>query len=186
MQICDECRESKAWGDFHKDAQKKTGYRRKCKTCVKAYGQARYLANREDALTWRHDYYQRTREQTLETNRLYRERNADQLREKRLDLTPEQRERKRAAHNLWRYGLTQEAYDALLESQGGACGLCGDVVERFHVDHDHSCCPDRTSCGQCVRGLLCVNCNPMLGQAKDSIERLQCGIRYLERWQART
>lgn len=65
---------------------------------------------------------------------------------------------------LSRYGLTPEAYEEMLESQGGGCAICGKTPEengrRLAVDHDHTCCPRRDGCcGKCVRGLLCNACN---------------------------
>ena len=58
-------------------------------------------------------------------------------------------------------------YDAKLESQGGHCALCNAVytggTKRLSVDHDHRCCPDKHSCGDCVRGILCFTCNKRLG-----------------------
>jgi hypothetical protein len=48
------------------------------------------------------------------------------------------------------------------------------------IDHDHSCCPGRQTCGKCVRGLLCESCNHGLGQFKDSVEKLRGAADYLE------
>lgn len=63
-----------------------------------------------------------------------------------------------------RYGLTADAYDELLASQDGRCKICRKLPRknRLHVDHDRACCPGPTSCGKCVRGLLCVSCNSKL------------------------
>jgi hypothetical protein len=75
---------------------------------------------------------------------------------------------------LKRYGLTEPKYDALIQKQDGRCAGCGDQRKRneWHVDHDHACCPGERTCGKCVRGLLCRDCNLALGQARDSIARL--------------
>jgi hypothetical protein len=59
------------------------------------------------------------------------------------------------------------------------CGASGDDVA-FHVDHDHACCPGTgSSCGKCIRGLLCRNCNIGLGHFNDDPQRLALAITYL-------
>lgn len=64
-----------------------------------------------------------------------------------------------------RFGISPADYDALLERQGGGCAICGSKRNglRLPVDHDHSCCPGRKSCGKCIRGILCVRCNTIIG-----------------------
>lgn len=68
-------------------------------------------------------------------------------------------------HGLWTsYRLRPEDIVGMLVTQNGECPLCEvDIRENFVVDHDHSCCPGSRSCGKCVRGLLCNNCNSRLG-----------------------
>ena len=65
------------------------------------------------------------------------------------------------------YGITPERFQELLAYQDHKCALCGATEPTgkgtWHVDHDHSCCPGSTGCGQCVRGLLCHPCNVKLG-----------------------
>ena len=90
-----------------------------------------------------------------------------------------------ALHLAKRYSMIPATFDAMLASQGGKCanpGCLADSPQRrgsFQVDHDHSCCPGYTSCGKCVRGLLCGPCNRLLGQARDSIAVLSGAITYL-------
>lgn len=69
------------------------------------------------------------------------------------------------------YGLTkQQAQVALVSAQGDFCACCRDFT-RLHVDHDHTT-------GR-ARGMVCQNCNLMIGQAKDSPTRLEKGAEYL-------
>lgn len=71
------------------------------------------------------------------------------------------------------YKLSEEQYGVLLERQGGLCAICKQPPKKnlLHVDHDHSCCPGKQSCGKCIRGLLCVSCN----------SKLEWWLRYQER-----
>lgn len=82
------------------------------------------------------------------------------------------------------YGITIEDYNNLLDQQNNCCAICREESKdgkSLHIDHDHSCCPGRKSCGKCVRQLLCGHCNSMLGYAKDNIETLEAAKKYLER-----
>jgi len=74
------------------------------------------------------------------------------------------------------YGITLEAYDKMLEDQGGGCAICGQTPEengqRLEVDHNHET-------GE-VRGLLCRTCNMGVGAFKDSVERCLQAAEYLK------
>lgn len=93
----------------------------------------------------------------------------------------------RNSYLKYTYGITLDEYARLLEFQNGRCAICegsspGGRKETFGVDHDHNCCPGRRSCGRCIRGLLCVNCNNrILGGANDNPDVLRRAVEYLER-----
>jgi hypothetical protein len=73
------------------------------------------------------------------------------------------------------YSLSEERY---LEMMSSLCAICGRS-DNLTIDHDHSCCPSRESCGECVRGTLCQDCNKMLGIAQDDSNLLMSAVRYL-------
>lgn len=86
--------------------------------------------------------------------------------------------------SLGKYGLTTETYIALVNAQGDSCAICGTdnpggKWNKWCVDHDHSCCPGQKTCGNCVRGLLCIRCNTGLGMFADNIYNMQSAISYL-------
>jgi hypothetical protein len=79
------------------------------------------------------------------------------------------------------YSLTPEEYEARLVAQGGGCAICGKAPngKALSVDHNHDCCPGKKSCGKCIRGLLCQQCNMGLGHFKDDTTLLRRAINYL-------
>lgn len=78
------------------------------------------------------------------------------------------------------YNMSLEEYQYACLSQEYKCGICGEVRKKFpsekkrdvlYVDHDHAT-------GK-IRGLVCSLCNVMLGNARDSVDILSLGIKYL-------
>lgn len=90
-----------------------------------------------------------------------------------------------------KFGMTLEGYAEMLASQGGRCAICGSTDPgrsrkgNFAVDHDHACCPGQNSCGRCVRGLLCSDCNQGIGFLKDDPKVIESALDYLSTHTAR-
>lgn len=80
-----------------------------------------------------------------------------------------------------RFGLTLAQWDQMLIAQSGRCYLCGDpLVSRVDIDHAHTCCPGIKSCGKCIRGLACQQCNQGIGQFQDDPDRMRRAADNLE------
>jgi len=80
------------------------------------------------------------------------------------------------------YKLTSVQLQVLFDT---GCQVCGKTTE-LHVDHDHACCDRKISgrkrtCGDCVRGILCKQCNLGLGWFGDDLEKMKSAIAYLKR-----
>jgi hypothetical protein len=156
---CRSCGDTKPRSEFYKQARARDGHNPYCKVCAKAKAKANAAANVE------------RRQQSW--SRFY---DAQSVAERR-------------GRALKRFKMTVADYDRLLEEQDGCCAICqqpetktspNGVAWALSVDHDHRCCPGGTSCGGCVRGLLCHSCNMALGKFRDDPENLLRAALYLE------
>lgn len=85
---------------------------------------------------------------------------------------------KQRGYNIFnKYGITESDYNKMLSRQNGKCAICGSKeikrkgAKYFNIDHCHK--------NNNVRGLLCHNCNIVLGKIEDSKEWLKQALIYL-------
>lgn len=76
------------------------------------------------------------------------------------------------------YGLSKIDYDKMLANQNGACAVClrhplkiGSGKKILNIDHNHNT-------GK-VRGLLCLQCNRVIGMFSDDADRFMRASNYL-------
>lgn len=112
----------------------------------------------------------------LEAGRRWQRANPDKVRASNRKQYHADPRKFRGYHLQREYGISVDAYDKLLDEQGGCCAICfrdePDGKGAFHVDHCHI--TNR------VRGLLCSTCNRGLGMFKDNPRLLRSAIMYLQ------
>lgn len=67
-----------------------------------------------------------------------------------------------------------------LKSLRKGCWICSDETEKLVFDHNYECCSSRKSCVECIRGLLCKDCNTFLGYCREKIDIINMVFDYLE------
>lgn len=81
----------------------------------------------------------------------------------------------RKRFRLRKYKITPAEWDTLFLAQGSCCAICKSLDPRtkltWHTDHDHVT--------KKVRGILCGDCNRMVGAARDNPDYLIEGAKYL-------
>lgn len=88
---------------------------------------------------------------------------------------PELREVWRNSQSKCLYGITLDEKQQCFEKQGRRCAICRSAVTGklgWCTDHSHK--------KGNFRGVICQNCNQMLGFARDSIRILRLGAKYLQ------
>jgi hypothetical protein len=158
MKTCSRCEKQKALDAFYKIKGKPDYY---CKACRKEVtiashaNQARKrkctIAGCEDvhyALDMCHFHYRR--------NLNGKQVDPDKA---RLSSMYEVRPDKLKAY----YNISITQYQAMAKNGCNVCQSFG-TNSPLQVDHDHSCCTGKVSCGLCVRGMVCARCNQSIGK----------------------
>lgn len=119
------------------------------------------------------EYYQKRKADLDAYKKEWISKNPDKPSEYSKKYNDKTQEQRRKAQRKYRYGLTQEQFDAMLAEQDNKCALCSRSFDdaKVFVDHCHST-------GD-VRGLLCPSCNTALGLIKDDLGWLAKAKKYL-------
>jgi hypothetical protein len=172
-----------------KVAARSKKYRAENKEKIAAHTKEYYAENREASAATGKKYraengekiaarkkedYEKNKEKIVARVKKYQEKNKEKIAARKKEYYVANKDKFRIRAYFYKYGLTEEGYYALLESQDNACAVCKTpfVDCKLNVDHDHNT--------GSVRGLLCSGCNASMGMLKDSADAVSAAATYLE------
>lgn len=91
----------------------------------------------------------------------------------------------KGAEVMWRanlrnkFGMTVGDYDRMLLEQNGVCKICKLPQSRARNTRPDRMCIDHCHSSDIIRGLLCSECNCLLGYAKDNTQTLLDAVEYI-------
>lgn len=154
---------------FYKDKRLKSGLTSWCKDCISLDIKKNKLENPD-----------KIKEINRKATKKWRKANKDT----QYNATEHWRKQHLDLDFLYTYGITLEVFNNMISEQSNKCKICGVYFEnrkQQKIDHDHSCCDTRGKklCGNCIRGILCNNCNAALGFLKDNPILCENAAKYL-------
>jgi len=142
-----------------------------------------YAAHRERQNERAKAYRRSHKEQVRERDKRYYEAHKEQHKAYEAG----RRDIQRGRHLALTHSLSRDNYDAMLLAQGGGCAICGKPFDSSWPAKSSrgkastSPCVDHCHTTGEIRGLLCVHCNLMLGNARDDANILLGAVSYLDR-----
>lgn len=184
MKTCGKCNEVKEFSEFHKKKQTKDGLAYYCKDCVSEYDRLEH----QGIMALKPLIKTNTHRQCRSCEKLTPVEEFDVGTKYPTSYCKRCREYIKQNNTFKKMGITREKFEAMSAEQGGVCIICKRPEKsgrRLSIDHDHNCCPSGRSCGNCIRGLICMKCNNALGAVDDDPNILLNMISYLQSYNYR-
>jgi hypothetical protein len=122
----------------------------------------------EEKKQYRREQYLKHYEKEKLSNKKYREKNKELIREKQRKFNKENPIKRKNSMLKYQYGITLIDYNKMFEQQKGKCAICkrhqNNLTRTLSVDHNHKT--------NKVRALLCVTCNTDVSVVENRLEEM--------------
>ena len=160
-----------------------------CFECKKEYDKQWYKKNKEEISKRQKLFRNRKKLRKKAMKHYYKYR--EEILKNRKQFYYKNSDKRKNSVLLYKYKIDLNTYNSIMEKQNYCCKICKEKANLdksgkyyiLNVDHDHSCCPGKKSCGKCIRGLICHNCNTALGAVKDNPDILYKAVEYLKSYE---
>lgn len=155
---CSKCGELHSLDFFNKDKRRPDGRATLCKNCTRQKAK---------------DYRKNNPERVKHLDALSRKRHKDARHKRSIEYREQHADEIKNRLYERKYGITFNEKEGLFNKIDGKCMICSAemTLEESQLDHDHE--------SREIRGILCINCNLLLGHAKDDVSLLEAAIDYL-------
>lgn len=177
MKKCNKCNTNKEFSEFHVASSDKSGYRGTCKECIIGHKPHNKNVSHKICNTCGYDKEIELYPFTVK-DKGYRSSKCRKCTNNRRDFARKLNREKESLREKnkrlkYEYGISINDYNMMIINQDGKCKICKkSSSETLSVDHCHDSLK--------VRGLLCRQCNSVIGMAKDNTDILRSAILYLE------
>lgn len=161
--VCSKCTRNLPLDKFCAKNRGKFGRESYCRECGAGASREWYSRNKDRVAVRTKEYNKRNRERIRGIANKYHKK------------FPDKRPKwARTAYIKREYGIKDEQYKQLLQSQYGICAICCLLSPNGHFDIDHC-----HKSGK-IRGLLCRKCNTGIGLLGENVENLTRAIEYIK------
>ena len=194
-EILSEKRRKRYWENPQKNIDDAKEWYRRNTERKKAYDIKRYSENKDKIKEINYNWVSNNKEKVRAIKKRYRDSHKEFLRNSGRDYSKSHRDQSNKHRRQWRrdnpervkeeklkfrFNITLNDYNKLLEQQENQCGICATLF-----DFKNSCGLKYPSVDHChdstkkVRGLLCRRCNSGLGGFNDNIDFLKKALLWL-------